>query len=450
MIKRLLYHQFRLLYSLTQRMRRRLTPAGFFVLAGILASGILGVDTNQTMAYQIFTLLASLLVISIASGLFYRTRLIAHRVLPRYGTVGEPLGYRLVLENHTQKKHIGLYLQDQLTDPHPTLEEFIQTPDPNDKNRNWFDRVVGYPRWLWLISKKRVAISKEQPMASLGPKKKVEVLAEIKPLRRGPLQFTGLTIARSDPFGLVKFLTRDPARQSVLVLPKRYAVPPVSLPGGRRYQPGGVAMASTVGDSDEFVSIRDYRPGDPLRHIHWRSWARAGKPMVKEYHAEFFVRHALILDTFGKASQSDIFEEAVCVAASFACTVQTQESLLDLMFIGSEAYCFTSGRGLAQTDRMLEILSSVSLCQEKPFRALQDLVTERVSILSGCICVLLAWDEERKNFIEGLKALEVPLLVFVITDSQDLPLLDPGPMLDPTDRFHILQVGKIKEGLAAL
>jgi uncharacterized protein (DUF58 family) len=55
-----------------------------------------------------------------------------------------------------------------------------------------------------------------------------------------------------------------------------------------KYQQGGVALASNVGQSDEFVALRDYRQGDPLRHIHWRSWARAGKPVVKEFEDEFF------------------------------------------------------------------------------------------------------------------------------------------------------------------
>jgi uncharacterized protein (DUF58 family) len=56
---------------------------------------------------------------------------------------------------------------------------------------------------------------------------------------------------------------------------------------------------------------------------------------VKEFEDEFFVRHALVLDTFTDEPHSEILEEAVSVAASFACTVLTQESLLDLLFVGN-------------------------------------------------------------------------------------------------------------------
>jgi len=109
-----------------------------------------------------------------------------------------------------------------------------------------------------------------------------------------------------------------------------------------RYQEGGVALAANVGRSDEFVALREYRRGDPLRHIHWRSWAKTGKPIVKEFEDEFFVRHALVLDTFDGEPNSEVLEEAVSVAASFACTVLTQESLLDLLFVGNQSYCFTA------------------------------------------------------------------------------------------------------------
>ncbi len=186
-----------------------------------------------------------------------------------------------------------------------------------------------------------------------------------------------------------------------------------------------------------------------MRRIHWKSWAKRGEPIVKEFQDEFFVRHALILDTFQKAEQSEILEEALSVAASFAYSIQTQESLLDLMFVGAEAYCFTSGRGIAHVDRMLEILASVRACSDRPFSTLPAMVMERSSLLSGCVCVLLAWDEERQKLIHLLRGLGLPVLVLVITDDEN-ELLDPGPMKSDPENLHRLQVGKVKEGLAQL
>jgi uncharacterized protein (DUF58 family) len=216
-----------------------------------------------------------------------------------------------------------------------------------------------------------------------------------------------------------------------------------------RYQEGGVALAANVGRSEEFVSLREYRHGDPMRHIHWRSWAKVGKPIVKEFEDEFFVRHALVLDTFTDEPRSEILEEAVSVAASFACAVLTQESLLDLLFVGAESYCFTAGRGIAHADQMLEILASVKNCADKNFGTLEQLVINHVSVVSGCICVFQKWDDTRKELIKKLRALGVPVLVLLIVwPDESKP--DAGPLRDAPDTFHILEIGKIAEQLAGL
>jgi uncharacterized protein (DUF58 family) len=209
-------------------------------------------------------------------------------------------------------------------------------------------------------------------------------------------------------------------------------------------------MAANVGQSDEFVALRDYRRGDPVRHIHWRSWAKMGRPIVKEFEDEFFTRHALVLDTFTDDPRGEEFEEAVSVAASFACTIQTQESLLDLLFVGRQAYCFTSGRGLAHADQMLEILASVRACPEGTFASLEQLVLDHVGAVSGCIFVLLAWDEPRRELVRKLRMLGVPVLVLVVAEAKSNTRLEPGPMRDEPEKFHVLEAGRIEEGLGRL
>ena len=122
---------------------------------------------------------------------------------------------------------------------------------------------------------------------------------------------------------------------------------------------------------------------------------------MKEFEDEFFVRHALVLDTFTDEPHSEVLEEAVSVAASFACTVLTQESLLDLLFVGHKSYCFTAGRGLGTADQMLEILASARNCADKPFAALEHLVFSHLPLVSGCVCILQKWDAPRRHFMES-------------------------------------------------
>jgi len=423
--------------------RRRFTKPGLMVLGALFVATLLGPDTENSVAYQAFTLLFAILSVALVFSWFFRVRFTGTRLLPRFGTVGHPLHYTVLLTNLGQKTQTGLALVEDLTDIRPPFRQWRAVQRAQDRQLRSFR--IGQKRRKHPF---KAAEVKEAEVAPVGPGQEVEVRAQLTPLRRGPLRFAGVTLARPDPLGLYRALARVPAPQSTLILPKRYPLPPIALPGVLKYQQGGVALASNVGQSEEFVALRDYRYGDPMRHIHWRSWAKAGKPVVKEFEDEFFVRHALVLDTFTDDPQDDLFEEAVSVAASFACTVLTQESLLDLLFVGPESYCFTAGRGLGQTDRMLEILAAVQACLDQPFDELERLVLQHATLLSGCICVLLAWDQRRQKFVEKLKMLGVPVLVLVLAAPGKAGSIQPGIM--EGDAFRVLELGQIEQGLAKL
>ncbi len=444
-ILRFLYLLYRLFSWSRFWAARRLTRPGWVVAGAFLLTGVMGFDTENSVAYQAFMLLLALLVVAFLFSWFFKLRFAAERSLPRFGTAGQPFNYRVAVRNLTHKIQPGLTLLENLADPRPSFQEWkaMQLDDEN------------YRRPFRLSQRRRVnpfkvVTVKDAVVPPIPADQAIEARVELTPLHRGFLHFKGVTLARTDPLGLFRALARVPLPQSVLILPKRYLLPPIALPGAMQYQQGGVALAANIGRSEEFVSLREYRRGDPLRHIHWRSWAKTGKPIVKEFEDEFFMRHALILDTFTDRPHSDVFEEAVSVAASFACTVLTQESLLDLLFVGPQAYCLTAGRGLAHADQMLEILASVCPCVDQPFGALEFLVMNHVKVVSGCICVLLAWDEPRQMLVKKLKSLGLPVLVFVILEKSAIKTLDPGPMRDEPHRLHALEIGRIEEQLATL
>jgi hypothetical protein len=445
LIWRVIYRLYRIFSWIRYWTQRRFTCAGWMVSACLCVLMLMGLDTENMAAYQGFALLLTLFVLAFGFSRFFRLQFSIVRMLPRFGTAGQPFSYSVRIKNLAPRVQRDLTLLENPVDPRPSFSEWLAMQKAVERSVRSL-RVSRPPR----VNPFKPATIKDAPLPPIQPGQEAEAHVEITPLRRGILRFKGVTLARTDPFGLFRGLANSPSPETMLVLPKRYLLPTVPLPGVMKYQDGGVALASNVGQSDEFVALRDYRPGDALRHIHWRSWARTGKPIVKEFEDEFFVRHALVLDTFSDELHSEAFEEAVSVAASFVCTIQSQESLLDLLFVGAEAYCFTGGRGLAHTDQMLEVLASVRTCSERPFGMLEGLVFNHAAVVSGCICVLLAWDEPRRNFIKKLKALGVPVLVTVVVKAPPASPFDPGPMQDEPDRFHTLVVGQVEQGLARL
>jgi uncharacterized protein (DUF58 family) len=443
-------NNFRRVYRLSHWFRLRFTPMGHLLLLAIVVSGVIGIDTTRNLSYQIFCLLLTLIVLAILFSAFNRERFSCQRRLPAVATVGEPLQYYLSIVNQSTKAAAELYVTEQLGEQFPTEEQLRQFRDTASKRENRFDRVVGFPRWLRLMRIRSGARAPTVTIPGLPPRQKLDLPVSLTPLRRGYLHFSATYLGSPDPSGLFRSFSVNPNPDSLLVLPKRYPVPKLDLNGRRHYHPGGVALASAIGETHEFHGLRDYQPGDPLRHIHWRSWARSTKPVVKKYEDEFFVRHALLLDTYTQNVGSLQFEEAVSTAASLAWEISDQESLLDLMFVNQRAFQFTSGRHTSDLRSMLEILANVKEETEQPFETLSQLVMEHCSQLSSVIAVFLQWDQPRKTLIRFLNERGINTLVLQVCNAEHTRDLNDALGKDQPPWLRRLYVGDMEAGLAGL
>lgn len=404
------------LYRVSAWMQLHFSKAGQLLLLFIILTAVFGIDTRQTHIYQIFSLSLSILLccILISYAIPVRLKIRLERQLPRYASVEEELSYRIHVFNDGHKTESGLVLYELIDHRYPTVVEFRNANPPGEKRRNWFDRTMGYPKWVWLIAKIRGFEIREHELPDLQPGKNILTLKFI-PYKRGSLHFKGVRIGRPDPLGIFRRFQFFTCAGSLMVLPKIYKLHQTLLGGPRMYQQGGLALANSVGDSEEFYALRDYQYGEPMRHIHWRSWAKRGEPVVKKYQDEYFQRHALILDNFTASNASIPFNEGVNVAASYAYSFHHQEALLDLMFVGDQAYCFTAGRGHSSVNGLLEVLAGVEAKPEGDFAHLNNLVLSNVSRLSAILCIFCQWDQQRADLIEHLLRLGIKLKVILIT-----------------------------------
>ena len=115
---------------------------------------------------------------------------------------------------------------------------------------------------------------------------------ELTGLRRGPVGATGWTVTTSDPLGFFRAERACPDAEVFLVLP-RFA----SLRGMREPRElEASAVATRAGSGNEIFGVREYRPGDSLRRIHWRSSARHGRLVVREYEPPGLQALTIVLD----------------------------------------------------------------------------------------------------------------------------------------------------------
>ena len=448
-MRRAIYGALRLFSALDHWLRERLTIGGWLALGTAGSAAAAGLDTNQTVTYRAFTFLVALLLLAYAASRLFRARVEASRELPRYATAGETFHYRVSIVNRGARPLAGVSVHERFRDPRPAFEEWRRSREPGEERRNWWDRSVGYFRWRWLIERRLPRDLQDAELDALAPGERAELRLGFTPRRRGRIELAGLTLGRPDPLGLVKGLARAKLAGRVIALPRRYRLPEIALPGKRKFQPRGVSLAASVGDSEEFLALRDYRPGDPLQRVHWKSFARTGKPVVKEYQDEFFERHALVLDTGSSRGEDAAFEDAVAIAASFVYTVDTHECLLDLLFVGAElpdqppVRAYTAGRGQLHSEHMLEVLAAVAPSEPAGFDALARAVAGRGASLSSVILILLSWDEARRSFLGELRATGAEVRAVLVCPKNAAPP-------QPAEGLTVLHPGEIEKGLATL
>ncbi len=442
MLRRLLFKNFKLFYRLNQFLKYRFTQHGLMMLIIMITAGIFGIDTRSTLSFQLFSIAFLLLCTAFILSLLQRKQYEIKRILPDTGMVGELLEYRCIINNNSKQTIQNLIIIDELYSEFPDFSYFAKSSDPLDKKRFRFDRIVGYPRLINLLRYKRGGSIPSVNVDYIASHHSIEEKIRFKPLRRGYVYLNKIMLARSEPLGLFQSIKSFSQKDKILILPKLYQLPELDMIGHRMYLSGNRQQVSKKGDTQEFVSLREYRPGDPLRAIHWRSYARLGKPVVKEYQDEYQVRYGLILDTFlSPGNTIPVFEEAVSIAASFVASHKQQDSLLDLMFIGNRAYRYTSGKGHHQTQSILEILACAESNSENNLSDLFALLNSHINECCGLICVLLAFDIERQTFLKQLDQLGMQATAFIVTDEQsadiNIQFQHISSVFIPTDNVQI-------------
>lgn len=447
LIHKIYYNNSGVAHFFSQRVR----PAGILLVILIPISWTLMPMYSLGPVYQLRGMIFAMLSVSILWLLFRRAKIKVSRTLPRVATAGQPLNYHIKIYNAGKRTLAGANFLEVAPDNRPERQLFGNAREPGEENRNIFDRTLCFYRWEWLQKKLTLFSSKPSLFIDpLPPGRDTKLPLTVTPKKRGVIALKDLRILLPDPMGIFQRSCRtECSDDTLIVLPHRYSIPGIHLPGSARFQLGGEALSNTIGQSGDFTSVREYRPGDPIRHIHWKSWARTGKPIVKEYEDVFFPRYGLILDTFVAPEHADLFEEAVSVAASFAASIDTNESLLDLMFIHGEAFVVSSGRGEDRVDGILEVLAGVQCEPKNDFKALQQVVLQYRDELTASICIFTGWCEQRRDTVERLYRAGMELKVFSVchslSEAQQLLELYPSPVT-----IHCLRANEIEADLSMI
>jgi uncharacterized protein (DUF58 family) len=153
----------------------------------------------------------------------------------------------------------------------------------------------------------------------LAPRRPVDVGYDVQSSLRGRYAIGPVTVRLLDPFGLCEVPRSFSATDTLVVTPAVTPLPAVRLTG--EWVGAGDSTArsvATAGEDD--AATREYRRGDDLRRIHWRSTARRGELTVRREEQPWQSRAAVLLDGRNLAHAGEglasSFEWSVSAAAS--------------------------------------------------------------------------------------------------------------------------------------
>ncbi|MEV0596453.1 DUF58 domain-containing protein [Nonomuraea cavernae] len=188
---------------------------------------------------------------------------------------------------------------------------------------------------------------------------------------RGRYTIGPLSIRIADPFGLVELTRSFTISDTLVVTPQVVALPHVRLSG--EWTGGGDSRTRSVAAAgDDDVAPREYRQGDDLRRVHWRSTARHGELMVRREEQQWQSRGALLLDTRRHAHRGEgprsSFEVAVSAAASIG--VHLAHEGLGLRLVTDQGAEHLTDTGLSRS-----LLDTLAVVRQSPARSLETAMT---------------------------------------------------------------------------
>jgi uncharacterized protein (DUF58 family) len=288
-----------------------INPLGWYFIAFVFAVGLAAVNTGNNLLYLI---LGGMLSFIVASGILSNInlkRLVVKRHLPEHLFARTPTLVRVEIENNKRKI--------------PSFILLVQTLLP-----------AGPPALI----------------PTVGPQRKAEGFIEAVFPKRGLHELAPLKVSTRFPFGLFTKGMEADAGSRVLVFPNLFPVEIDEI--APRGNDGEATLVQTGQGSDPF-SVKDFQAGDNPRHIHWKSTAKRGKFMRREFSREQEPAVTIRVGS-GPNDTADVLEERIERAAS-----------LSARFIG-EGYavavqCGSADVGLGRgRDHLLVILRELALC----------------------------------------------------------------------------------------
>ena len=301
---------------------------------------------NNLIVWVFGVLIALILVSGIISGAMI-LRLRVSRIDVRRAAVGEPFELRYKVENKSKfRAAFALRIEDICS---------------GKKTGSGFSDIAD-PAFAWLV---RVGAGESQVCDAV-----------LWPRRRGVMELNRIRIASRFPFGLVERYVDFESHQRVLVQPCIHPVKGDLLQAVSKGELGGIGMSRRPGPGEDFYSVREFKPGDSVRHVAWKRLGLSDELLVIQRSVSPPPRVRVLLDLSTPTSElkfdasqgmtaSELEERAIIMTASVLAAAENNGIDFGLTVLGFSGKPLPLRRGYWHRERALASLAEIDLTKER-------------------------------------------------------------------------------------
>lgn len=179
------------------------------------------------------------------------------------------------------------------------------------------------------------------------------------------------------------------------------------------------------GFSVEFSEHREYTPGDELRHLDWKAYARSDRHYIKLYEQETNLRATIVIDTSSSMKFAGKIEYARHLSACLAYLLATQQDLAGLVAVDeSIQFEIPAGSSPSHLDRLFKALEALDIGKETQLARHLHTLAERLPRRSLVILISDLWVEpdELTKALQHLRYRKHQAMVLHLLDRNEIEL----------------------------
>jgi uncharacterized protein (DUF58 family) len=196
----------------------------------------------------------------------------------------------------------------------------------------------------------------------------------------------------------------------------------------------GIHRSPYFGQSVEFLQHRQYAPGDDLRHVDWKVWAKQDRYYVKQFEEDTNLRATFLVDVSGSmrygSGETDKYEYGATVAACLAYLLLRQQDVVGLVSFDEAIRVKVPQR--SKRGHLAAVVQALVASEPREKTELFSILrgTAEAYPRRGLMVLISDLLVEREGLFKGLKLLRQKghdVIVFHVLDDQELEFSFSGP-----------------------